>query len=57
MNLFTFQCKSGESSKITIIEFEAFTVEEVLEEVGNFLNGCGYVLKGDIEVVEYPEED
>lgn len=57
MNKFTFKCKSGEVSRSIEIEFEAFTVSEVLDEVGNFLRGCGYVIQGEIEVVEYPEED
>lgn len=57
MNKFTFKCKSGEVSRSIEIEFEAFTVSEVLDEVGNFLRGCGYVIQGEIEEVKYPEED
>jgi hypothetical protein len=45
----------GEAS-ITTKEFDAEYLYEVLEEFENFLRGCGYVFKGQLDFVEDDEE-
>jgi len=41
-----------EDGSIVQLSFEAVLIDDVLEELYNFLRGCGYELKGTIEVVE-----
>lgn len=57
MTRFTFKCEhlTGRIGTIELM-FEANTWSEVLEEVGPFLRGCGYILpEGELEFVDYTD--
>jgi len=37
------------------MEFEAETLDDVLEEFARFLRGCGYTIDGRLDVVHHDE--
>jgi hypothetical protein len=54
MSKFKFVNENHES--VTSKEFDAEYLYEVLEEFENFLRGCGYVFRGQLDFVENEEE-
>lgn len=40
------------STSTVIVESSAVTIDKVLEDFEDFLRGCGYYFKGNLEIVE-----
>lgn len=54
---FTFKSKFvGFGSPETTMEFEVDQLEDVLAYLKQFLQGCGYTIDGELDVVRWNEE-
>jgi hypothetical protein len=41
----------------TTLSFKALTINEVVENLGDFLRGCGFHFNGSIQIVKEEEAD
>lgn len=53
---FTFICRHHDGTLVKMRITDGVTVNDLLEAFQDFMYGCGYRLKGDIEVVEREED-
>jgi hypothetical protein len=51
---FTLVCDYGDGPKITY-EFENIMLSDTLDNIQNFLKGCGFVFDGMLEIVDENE--
>lgn len=60
---FTFICenypdlKDGYPGRRNVVEFSAETWPDVVSEMTDFLRGCGYQFKGELQMVEEDESE
>lgn len=56
MPKFVFVCEheaeAGFGARTNMVEFTADTYDEVISEMTDFLRGCGYQFKGELQLVK-----
>lgn len=56
MPKFTFICEheseEGYGGRTNTVDFQAESWDEVVAEMTDFLHGCGYVFKGELQMVQ-----
>lgn len=60
MPIFTFACEhtdeNGLTNRMNTVEFSADTWPEVVDEMTDFLRGCGYHFSGELQMVDEESE-